>query len=212
VTQSSSTLKGEIMAWSLSGRGLEMCSCKTFCPCWLTADVQPDEGWCASVFALECSEGVSDKGVNFAGAKFAMLADWPGNFHHGNGKARLYFDPTVSAEQQTAIKAIFEGGVEGPVPALWSAAISEWLTPAVSEVDINWDQNTVSIAGVGESTMTALTDGSGNPVHMHNSVSQVAIGIDRLNLMAPDGAPWADPDLHKWNAADGVNFEFSWAS
>ena len=166
------------MARSLSGRGLEMCSCKTFCPCWLTADVQPDEGWCASVFALECSEGVSDKGVNFAGARFAM----------------------------------FEGAVEGPVPALWSAAISEWLTPAVSEVDINWDQNTVSIAGVGESTMTALTDGSGNPVHMHNSVSQVAIGVDRLNLMAVDGAPWADPDLHNWNAADGVNFEFNWAS
>ena len=30
------------MAWNLSGRGLEMCSCKTFCPCWLTADVEPD--------------------------------------------------------------------------------------------------------------------------------------------------------------------------
>ena len=35
------------MAWNLSGRGLEICSCKTFCPCWLTADVEPDEGWCS---------------------------------------------------------------------------------------------------------------------------------------------------------------------
>jgi hypothetical protein len=93
--------------------------------------------------------------VDLAGVKLALVADWPGNFHHGNGKARLYFDPAVSAEQQTAIRAIFEGGVEGPVPAMWSAVISEWLSPSVTEVNINWDQNTVSIAGVGESTMTA---------------------------------------------------------
>ncbi len=200
------------MAWSFSGRGLEICSCKTFCPCWLTADVQPDEGWCAAIFALDCAEGVSDKGVDLAGVKIAMLADWPGNFHHGNGKARLYFDPAVSAEQQAAIGAIFEGEAEGPVPALWNAVIDEWLPPTTTEVGINWDQNTVSIAAVGETTMTALTDANGNPVHMHNSVSQVAIGVERLNLMAVDGAAWADPDLREWQAADGVNFEFSWAS
>jgi hypothetical protein len=161
---------------------------------------------------LECSEGVSDKGVGLAGVKFAMLADWPGNFHHGDGKARLYIDPAVSAEQQDAIKAIFEGEVEGPVPALWGAVINEWLPPSITEIDIDWDQNTVAIANVGKTTMTALTDSDGNPVHMHNSVSQVAIGVDRLNLMDVDGAPWADPDLREWTAADGVNFEFRWAS
>ena len=200
------------MTWNLSGRGLEICNCKTFCPCWLTADVQPDEGWCGAVFALECSEGVSDKGADLAGVKFAMLAEWPGNFHHGDGKARLYIDPAVSAEQQAAIRAIFEGESEGPVPALWGAVINEWLPPSITEIDINWDQNTVAIPNVGETTMTALTDGSGNPVHLHNSVSQVAIGVDRLNLMAVEGPSWADPDLREWNAADGVNFEFSWAS
>jgi hypothetical protein len=82
------------MAWSLSGRGLEICSCKTFCPCWLTADVVPDEGWCSAVFAVDSKEG-SSGGVDLAGVKLALVADWPGNFHHGNGKARLYFDPAV---------------------------------------------------------------------------------------------------------------------
>jgi hypothetical protein len=139
--------------------------------------------------------------VDLAGVKLALVADWPGNFHHGNGKARLYFDPAVSAEQQTAIRAIFEGGVEGPVPAMWSAVISEWLSPSVTEVNINWDQNTVSIAGVGESTMTALTDADGNQAHMCNSVAQVEIGVDRLDLMSVDGSTWADPDirLHRSN-------------
>ncbi len=61
------------------------------------------------------------------------------------------------------------------------------MPPSVTEIDIDWDQNTIAIAAVGETRLTALTDGSGIPVHLHNSVSQVAIGIDRLNLMAVDG-------------------------
>ena len=28
----------------VQGQGLEICSCKIFCPCWLTADVEPDQG------------------------------------------------------------------------------------------------------------------------------------------------------------------------
>ncbi len=65
------------MAWNLSGRGLEMCSCKTFCPCWLTADVEPDEGWCAAVFVWDGKEGSSD-GVDLAGRALRLnVADKP---------------------------------------------------------------------------------------------------------------------------------------
>ena len=60
--------------------------------------------------------------------------------------------------------------------------------------------------------MTSLTDADGNQAHIYNSVSQVALGIDRMDLMAVEGAPpWADPDLRNWKVADGVNFEFAWA-
>lgn len=60
------------MSWKVSGRGLEVCNCKTFCPCWLTPDVEPDEGWCGAVLAWDCSEGNSE-GVDLAGVKFAMV-------------------------------------------------------------------------------------------------------------------------------------------
>jgi hypothetical protein len=46
---------------------------------------------------------------------------------------------------------------------------------------------------------------------MYNSLSQVAIGIDRMDLMTVEGSPWADPDLRNWKVADGVNFDFAWA-
>ena len=112
---------GKQVTWNLSGRGLEICSCKTFCPCWLTADVEPDEGWCAAVFAWDSKEGTSD-GVDLAGVKFALLAEWPANFHKGGGKARLYVDTASSADQQAELQAIFEGQREGPAQrAPWDA-------------------------------------------------------------------------------------------
>ncbi len=197
------------MAWNISGRGLEICNCKTFCPCWLTADVEPDDGWCSAVLAWDSKEGNSD-GVDLAGVKFAMVADWPGNFHNGGGKARLYVDSATSADQLTELQAVFEGKKEGPVPALWSAVIDEWLPPSVVDISIDWDQNKIAVANVGEATMTHLTDADGNQTHLYNSVSQVALGVDRMNLMMVEGTPWADPDLREWKAADAVNFEFVW--
>ena len=97
------------------------------------------------------------------------------------------------------------------MPALWTAVIDDWLPPSVVDISIDWDQKRVAVANVGEATMTSLTDADGKQAHIFNSVSQVAIGIDRMDLMTVDGAPWADPDLRNWKAADGVAFEFAWA-
>jgi hypothetical protein len=198
------------MTWNVSGRGIEMCSCKVFCPCWLTPDVEPDEGWCSAVLAWDAKEGACD-GANLAGVKFAVVADWPGNFHEGGGKARLYVDTGAGTDQQDALQAIFEGKKEGPVPNLWSATIDEWLVPAVADIGIDWDGKTVAIAKVGEAEMKSLTDADGNQAHMYNSLAQVAMGIDRLDLMTVEGPVWAPPDLRDWKARDAVHFDFKWA-
>ncbi len=198
------------MTWNVSGRGIEICSCKTFCPCWLSADVKPDEGWCSAVLAWDAKEGACD-GADLAGVKFAMVADWPGNFHEGGGKARLYVDAGAGTGQQDALQAIFEGKKEGPVPNLWSAVIDEWLVPAVADIGIDWDGKTIAIANVGEAEMKSLTDADGNQAHMYNSLAQVAMGIDRLDLMTVEGPAWSPPDLRDWEARDAVHFDFMWA-
>jgi hypothetical protein len=161
------------------------------------------------VLAWDSTEGKSD-GVDLADVKFAIVVDWPGNFHNGNGKGRLYVNSATSPDQLEELQAIFEGKKEGPVPALWGAVIDEWLPPSVGDISIDWDQEKIAIANVGEATMKHLTDADGNPTHMYNSVSQVAVGIDRMDLMTVDGTPWSDPDLRTWNVADAVSFEFAW--
>ena len=95
--------------------------------------------------------------------------------------------------------------------ALWSAVIDEWLPPTDGDVSIDWDRKRIAIENVGEATMTHLTDADGNPAHIYNSVSQVAIGIDRMDIMAVEGTSWADPSLRTWNVADAVSFEFAWS-
>ena len=59
--------------------------------------------------------------------------------------------------------------------------------------------------------MHSLTDADGNQAHIYNSLSQVALGIDRMDLMTVEEASWADPELRNWKVADGVNFDFAWA-
>ncbi len=198
------------MAWKLSGRGLEICSCKTFCPCWLTADVEPDEGWCSAVLAWDCQDG-NAQGVDLAGTRFALVADWPSNFHKGGGKARLYIDAATSPDQQAEIKEIFDGKKDGPIPALWSALIDEWLPHTVADIRMDWDAKKIAVGDVGEATMQSLTDADGRQAHIYNSLSQVALGIDRMDLMTVEGTPWADPELRNWKVADGVNFDFAWS-
>lgn len=198
------------MAWNLSGRGLEICSCKIFCPCWLTPEAEPDEGWCSAVLAWDCNDGQSE-GVDLSGSRFAVVADWPENFHKGGGKARLYIDSSTNEAQQAEIRGIFDGEKEGPIPALWGAVIEEWLPSSVVSIGMDWDQKSIAVGEVGKATMTSLTDPNGIQTHIFNSLSQVALGINRLDIMSIDGSSWADPDLRNWRAADGVHFDFDWA-
>ena len=99
----------------------------------------------------------------------------------------------------------------GAVPALWGAVINEWLTPSDVDIDIDWSNKRLTVSDVGEANLTSLTDANGNQTHMLNSVSQVAIGINQLDLMSVDSPTIADPELRRWTAKDGVKFDFSWS-
>ena len=87
------------MAWQVSGRSLDLCSRKMWCPCWLGPDIEPDEGWCAHTFGFDIRRGNSD-GVNLSGTIVAFTGEWPANFFLGRGKARLYIGETATEDQQ----------------------------------------------------------------------------------------------------------------
>ena len=56
------------MSWQLSGRSVELCSCKVLCPCWLGPEGTPDQGWCGGTLGFDIQRGISD-GIDLDGTR-----------------------------------------------------------------------------------------------------------------------------------------------
>ncbi len=200
------------MAWQVSGRSLDLCSCKMWCPCWLGPEIEPDEGWCAHTFGFEIRQGNSD-GVDLSGTTVAMTGEWPANFYAGGGRARLYLGETASEDQRRELDAIFSGGKSGHLAVLWGAAIDEWLPARVAGVAISWGDNpTLSVNGIGQATMRPLSNGAGKSTIVTGAMSQAGLQIDSMNLASSDGSQWSDPDFRSWQGSSGNIHEFDWSN
>ena len=199
------------MAWEISGKGMEMCNCKQFCPCWLGPEGEPDEGWCGSFFGFEVQQGTSD-GVDLGGTRAALIAEWPGNFFGGKGTARVYIDETASDDQRRELEEILGGKKEGFLSALWDAVIDEWLPPLTANVDIGWGEKpSVSVDGLGQATLEPVTDGAGKSTVISGAMAQTGIHIESMNLATPRDGRWKDPGLKDWQPADGELYDFNWS-
>lgn len=103
------------MAYTLEGKLLEVCNCKTLCPCWVGED--PDFGTCYGTLAWHFDKGNID-GVDVSGLTFAALCNIPGNVLQGNWKIIAYVDSKATEAQQEAIVSVYTGKKGGPVADL----------------------------------------------------------------------------------------------
>src|SRR5438093_9667809 len=149
------------MPWNVSGQSVEFCSCKMLCPCWLGPEGEPDQGWCAGVFAFDIQEGKSD-GVDLGGTKAAITAEWPANFFGGNGTLRVYLDESASADQRRELEAIFSGSKGGHLAGLWDAVIANRLPARTERIDLQWGENpSVTVGNIGRATLQPVKDPTG---------------------------------------------------
>ena len=199
------------MTWQVSGRSLDLCSCKMWCPCWLGPEIEPDEGWCAHTFGFEIRQGSSD-GVDLSGTTVAFTGEWPANFYAGGGRARLYICDTSTDDQRRELDAIFSGKNGGPLEVLWGAVIDEWLPTMVAGVAISWGENPVlSVNGIGQATMKPLSNGAGIPTIVTGAMSQAGLQIESMNLASSAGSQWSDPDFRNWQGSSGNIHDFDWS-
>ena len=123
------------MAYTLEGQLLEVCDCKTLCPCWVGDD--PDNGTCAGTLAWHFDKGNID-GVDVSGLTFAALAHIPGNILKGNWRVLCFVDNRANKEQQDALVGVFSGQKGGPVAdlaQLIGEVVSVERVPMLFEVD-----------------------------------------------------------------------------
>lgn len=200
------------MAWNVTGRSVELCSCEMFCPCWLGPEKEPDKGFCAGAFVWDIEAGESN-GVNLQGTQVALRADWPGNFFAGGATARLFIGESATADQQRELEAIFSGKSGGPTEPLWDAVIDEWLPVAVAPIAITWGENpTVRIGSAADLKWEPLKDPTGKTTTVQGAAAMAAFGLETMDLASSAGSQWSDSDLQTLEGDSGTVHQFDWSS
>ena len=200
------------MTWNVSGQSLELCSCKMLCPCWLGSEGEPDQGWCAGVFAFDIREGNSD-GVDLSGTKAALTGEWPANFFLGKGTLRVYVDEGANAEQRRELEAIFSGNKGGHLAGLWDAVMTNKLPARTERIQIQWGDNpSLTVGSIGQARLQPIKDPAGQPTKVAGAAAQAGFQIDSMDLASSKGSRWSDPDMRAWEGDSGTMHQFNWSA
>ncbi len=156
------------MAYTLEGRLLEVCDCRTLCPCWVGEN--PDNGTCKGTLCWHFDKGTID-GVNVSGLTFGALCDIPGNVLDGNWKIVAYMDDRATPEQQEAILAVWTGKKGGPVADL-AQLVGE--VAAVERVPIVFEVNEgkghIKLGNAVEAELEPFRGPNGTPTALSDSI------------------------------------------
>jgi hypothetical protein len=112
------------MAWNLSGRYVETCSCELMCPCNLTFDHGATYDYCRATLCFDIEKGEIE-GTDVGGLKFVAIIDSPKVMTEGNWKLGALVDANASEEQADKLVKVFTGQLGGPM---------EGIAPLVGEV------------------------------------------------------------------------------
>ncbi|MBI1885277.1 MAG: DUF1326 domain-containing protein [Chloroflexi bacterium] len=199
------------MAWRMTGRWINSCSCKALCPCFL-GPAEPDQGWCSGADVYEIQEGESD-GVSLAGCKVADALDLPGDFFSGNGTARLYIDEAASPEQRRELEAIFSGK-KGGVWEAFASAVAKWLPAQVTKIAVQGGDNpSATVGSVGQVTLQPIKMEDGRPTKVVNAPALGAFQVESMDLASGKGTRWADPEMRRWESGGHAAMTtFNWSA
>ncbi len=199
------------MGWELSGRWIEVCSCKMYCRCNL-GPAEPDQGWCSASLIFDVDKGNAD-GVDLSGAKVAFSAQLPGDFLGGMDLARLYVDESLSQDQRRELEAIFtgkKGGVWEPM----SAAIKQWLPAKAAKIEVSTGANpSFKVGNIGQGTLQRMKTEDGKQAVVVDAPLSGAFSVSTQELALANGSSWNDPDLRKWESlGNGAVVAFNWSA
>jgi hypothetical protein len=197
------------MAYQLSGTYYVACTCHVGCPC-IFGEPEGDDGFCDGQLTAHISSGEIN-GVDVSGVTTVLAANWPKGFVSGDGKGRLYFDPSTSAEQRDAIGRAFAGEEGGDLEAL-GGVISNWIEPSEASIELDTSNGTtrVKVGDVGEAVVEPMSNEAGEITRV---VGLPVSFADETVLARGDGTRWSDPDLKAWESRGyAEQAEFEWSS
>ena len=105
------------MAWRISGRYFENCTCDVVCPCTASLALGADYDRCQVVLIFHVDDGDID-GVDVSGLTVAAVGDTPKVMTDGNWRLGMLIDAAASDEQADKLGALFAGQLGGPMEGL----------------------------------------------------------------------------------------------
>src|SRR6185437_5115697 len=103
-----------VMAWSLSGRYFENCTCDVVCPCTASLSMGADYDRCQVILVFHVDQGEIE-GVDVGGLTVAAVGDTPKVMTDGNWRLGMLIDAAASDEQADKLAALFAGQLGGPM-------------------------------------------------------------------------------------------------
>jgi hypothetical protein len=126
--------------WRLEGDWLKNCNCAFGCPCDFNA--RPTHGACKGLVALKITKGHFE-GTKLDGLVFAVVVDFPGPLHEGNGTIQPIIDERATAEQREALFNIMSGknSAEGTIFHIFSLIVTTTHDPVFAPFEFSFDKN-----------------------------------------------------------------------
>jgi hypothetical protein len=206
------------MAWNLSGKMVETCTCNMFCPCWFGVKelMIMDKGYCAGLILFRIQDGISNS-INLSGRDVVLRLDWPGPTQFdGNATNRLYIDDAADTNQQKELEDIFQGRRGGPMQML-SQLVARWLPTMTTRIDIKEDNGSHNIRAkvgkFGEIKSQQLRNEAGRAMTVQGAGFALIFQFENDTLtLAPSGTQWSDSEMPhtQITTRSGAVGKFSW--
>lgn len=159
--------------WEIKGEEFVNCNCDYGCPCQFNAP--PTHGDCAAVCGYWIERGHYGD-VVLDGLRAALVAQWPGPVHGGDGRMQIIVDDRASAAQRDALTRIIQGEDTVPMATMWAVYSAMCPTKLATlsrkidlEIDIEGRVGRISAPGVFETTGEPIR----NPVTGHTHRARI---------------------------------------
>ncbi|TDX32197.1 hypothetical protein DFO67_102146 [Modicisalibacter xianhensis] len=125
--------------WRLEGEWLKNCNCAFGCPCDFNAP--PTHGECWGMLGMRITQGHYES-TRLDGLLFAVVVQFPGPLHEGNGQAQPIIDERASPEQREALFEIMSGkhSAEGTLFHIFSIIVNKMHDPIFAPVSFEFDE------------------------------------------------------------------------
>jgi hypothetical protein len=105
------------MAWQVEGRYFENCSCDVVCPCTVSLQLRPDQGYCRAALVFHVDRGEVD-GVDVSDTTVVAMIETPSVMAEGNWRLGVVIDDGADDDQAQALGGVFSGELGGPMAGL----------------------------------------------------------------------------------------------